>query len=188
MESEPHSDRQTADREPPGSERFPEEERRQLETKLAEATRKAEEYLDLLQRARADFVNYRRRVEQERGEEARSAKAEVIAQILPILDDFERALDSVPVGAGGLPWVQGVTLIERGLRSILDAEGVQRIHPLGQDFDPWNHEAVVYEETDAYEEGKVIDVLRPGYIMDTRVIRPAQVKVAKAKPPTTSEL
>lgn len=188
MESEAQPDRQIADRELPGAERFGDEEYRQLEAKLAEANEKAEEYLGLLQRARADFVNYRRRVEQERGEEARNAKAAVIAQILPILDDFERALDSVPVGAGGLPWVQGITLIERSLRSILDAEGVKRIHPLGQDFNPWEHEAVVYEETDAYEEGKVIDVLRPGYIMNAKVIRPAQVKVAKARPPTTSEL
>lgn len=188
MEPEPQQDRQMAEQELPGAERFPEEERQQLIAKLDEATRKADEYLALLQRAQADFINYRRRAEQQRAEEAKNAKAELIAGLLPVLDNFERALESVPVGAKGLPWVQGVTMIERSLRSILDAEGVSRIFPLGEDFDPWEHEAVIHEETDAYEDGKVIEVLRPGYKMDSKIIRAAQVKVAKAKPAPSSEL
>lgn len=181
MELGPQQDRQSANGEPVGVEGFPEEEREQLQSKLEEANGKAEEYLALLQRVQADFVNYRRRTEQERIECARNAKAEVIANLLPVLDNFELALESVPVGAGGLPWVQGVVLIERSLRSVLEAEGVTRLFPIGEDFNPWEHEAAIHEETDAYAEGKVIEVMRAGYKMDSKVIRPAQVKVAKAK-------
>lgn len=181
MKRPPEPDRQSLQGEPPGAERFPEEERHELEAKLEEANKKAEEYLGLLQRVQADFINYRRRNEQERAESIRGARAKIIGNILPILDDFEQALQAVPMGAGGLPWVQGVSLIERKLRSVLEAEGVTPISPLGEDFNPWEHEAMIQEETDAYEEGKVIEVLRIGYKLDSRVIRPAQVKVAKAR-------
>jgi molecular chaperone GrpE len=187
MEQGEEQDRQAVKGELPGADHFPEEEREQLLAKLEEANRKADEYLSLLQRVQADFVNYRRRTEQARGEDARNAKAEVIGNVVPVLDDFERALASLPVGAGGLPWVQGVTMIERKLRALFEAEGVEEINPLGQEFNPWEHEAALDEETDAYEPGKVIQVLRPGYKLDSKIIRPAQVKVAKAKLPPADE-
>jgi molecular chaperone GrpE len=126
----------------------------------------------------ADFQNYRKRVEQERGENSKAARAEIIANFLPVLDDFQRGIESIPDGSRGLPWVQGMTMVERKLQNVLDAAGVAIIDPKGAQFDPWEHEAVLHEPTSQYEAGAVIDVLRLGYKMDGKVIRPAQVKVA----------
>lgn len=150
-----------------------------LRAELDEANRKAEEFLGLLQRAQADFANYRRRVDQERADAAVSTKANVILKFLPVLDDFERALQAIPPEDRQKDWVQGITLIQRKLRSILESEGVTRMEPLGQTFDPWEHEAVLYQESPDHPEGEVMAVLRDGYKLNSRVIRPAQVAVAK---------
>ncbi len=155
------------------------EELERLRADLERANRESEEHFRLLQRAQADLINYRRRVEQERGEVIRAGKAEVILSILPVLDDFERALQAVPPKEAHEPWMEGVALIERKLRNALESQGVTPIEALGQQFNPWEHEAVAYEESPEHEEGQVIEVFRPGYKLEGRVIRPAQVKVAK---------
>jgi len=152
-----------------------------LRTELDEANRKAEEFLGLLQRAQADFANYRRRVDQERADAAVSTKTSVILKFLPVLDDFDRALQAAPPEALQADWIQGIKLIERKLRGILEAEGVTRMEPLGQPFDPWEHEAVLYQESSDHSEGIVIAILRDGYKLNGRVIRPAQVAVAKGE-------
>ena len=150
-----------------------------LRSELEEANRKGEEYLRLLQRVQADFINYRRRMEQERAEQAKYAKSDVVLKLLPVLDDFDRALASVPADAAGSDWVQGIEMIRRKLQTLLESEGVQRLEAVGQPFDPWQHEAVMYEEAPGAEEGSVVEEFRPGYKLYDRVIRPAQVKVAK---------
>ncbi|TAK34521.1 MAG: nucleotide exchange factor GrpE [Chloroflexota bacterium] len=150
-----------------------------LRAELDEANKKAEEFLSLLQRAQADFANYRKRVDQERADAATSTKANVILKFLPVLDDFERALQAIPTEDRQVDWVQGINLIQRKLRSILEAEGVTRMEPLGKEFDPWEHEAVLYQESPDHPEGEVIAVFRDGYKLNGRVIRPAQVVVAK---------
>lgn len=155
------------------------EELERLRADLDEARRESEEHFRLLQRAQADLANYRRRMEQERADALRGAKAEVILSVLPVLDDFERALQAVPPEYAGQPWVEGMALIERKLCSALEAQGLTPMEALGKPFDPWEHEAVLYEESPAHEEGQVIAVLRPGYKLQGKVIRPAQVKVAK---------
>ena len=150
-----------------------------LQSELDEAKSKAEEYLNLLQRVQADFVNFRRRVDQERSEQALSSRANVILKFLPVLDDFERALQNVPSEDKNLDWMQGIALIQRKLLNILEAEGVTRIEALGKEFNPWEMEAVLHQASNEHEEGEVTAVFRDGYKLNDKVIRPAQVAVAK---------
>jgi molecular chaperone GrpE len=143
------------------------------------AQQQAREYLALAQRAQADFQNYRRRAEQERAEAFDRGRGEVLLQMLPVLDDFERAMQALPPERRDEDWVQGLALIERKLRTALENTGVERIAAEGQPFDPWEHEAVLHEERDDVAPGTVAAVARPGYRLGGRVLRPAQVVVAK---------
>jgi molecular chaperone GrpE len=147
-----------------------------LEKKLAEAEAQAAEYKDGWQRSVADFQNYRKRVEAEKVDTYQNAVGSIIKQYLPILDDMERALAARPTD---LPWVEGIELIYRKLQFILEAEGLKRIEAEGQKFDPNFHEAIQQEPCDGYESGQVIEVIRNGYLLGERVIRPAMVRVAK---------
>jgi molecular chaperone GrpE len=150
-----------------------------LRAELDDATTKAEEYLDLLRRTRADFANYRRRVDEERAQQIRNANVEFILKLLPILDDFERALASANPKELETGWAKGVQIIERNLRSLLASEDVHRIEVQGAQFDPREHEAVTYQPTTDAEEGTILHMVRPGYRKGDRVIRPAQVVVAR---------
>ena len=138
-----------------------------------------------LQRMAADFANYRKRNDAERTEFAKFAKADLITKLLDVLDGYDRALASVPDDAKGQPgttnnWVEGMWLVERKLRRILEAEGLEAIDSLGQPFDPYLHEAVAHVESDE-PEGTVIEEHQKAYRLHDRVIRPALVSVAKAK-------
>ena len=133
-----------------------------------------------LQRMAADFANYRKRNESERTEFAKFAKADLITKLLDVLDGYDRALASVPEDVRGQPWVEGMWLVERKLRQILDAEGLEPIDSLGTPFDPYVHEAVAHVESDQ-PEGTVIAEHQKAYRLHDRVIRPALVSVAKAK-------
>jgi molecular chaperone GrpE len=155
-----------------------------LKKALAEEKAKAEGYLANWQRAQADFINFKRRMEQERSETAKAANAMLMLNLLPVLDDLERALESVSVKLAGLTWVDGIHLIYRKLLAILEGYGLSEIKALGEPFDPNLHEAVLYGEG---EEGKVIEELQKGYKLYDRVIRPAMVKVGKAKEETAEE-
>jgi molecular chaperone GrpE len=142
----------------------------------------AGEYLEALQRERASFINYRRRAEQEKTETAQYATASLVKKLLPVLDDFDRAIAAIPEAERkGNKWVEGVELIARKLHSILEQEGVKPIEALGQPFDPNLHEAVAFE--DESEGGDHVDtvsqVFSKGYTMGDRVIRPAMVKVSR---------
>ncbi len=148
----------------------------------AEQRAKAESYLDLLQRTQADFLNYKRRREQERAAEAEATQAELLRQLLPVLDDLERALTQVPAELRGHPWVEGMPLIARRLRLALAEAGLTRVGAPGEPFDPRWHEAVAYEPHPDYAEGQIAAVVRPGYRLGDRVVRPAQVTVAAGRP------
>ncbi len=147
-----------------------------LQDHLAEAQAKAQEYLDALQRERADFTNYRRRVEQEKEQMGRWTSGETIKKLLPVLDDLERALANRPADDA---WANGVELVCRKFQSILEKEDVVRIEAQGQPFDPNLHEAIMQEPSDEYEPGTVTAVLQQGYLHGERVLRPALVKVAQ---------
>lgn len=156
-----------------------------LERDLAAEKEKAAEYLRNWQRSQADLANYRRRVIQEQQDRARYASSEVIIELLPALDNFERAISSLPPDLSGeaARWANGVLLIERQLRQVLDRFGVQPIPAQGQPFDPALHEAVLHEETAEHPDASVIAELQKGYKMHERILRPTLVKVAKARSP-----
>ena len=143
------------------------------------ARQQAQDYLAMAQRAQADFQNFRRRAEQERAEAFDRGRGEVLKAILPVLDDFERALAALPPERQGEDWLEGVRLIERKLRSTLESLGLERIEAVGKPFDPWEHEAVLHEERTDVAPGTVAAVARHGYRLAGKVLREAQVVVAK---------
>ncbi len=148
----------------------------ELQQQLAEAQAQAAEYKHGWQRAVAEFQNYRRRVELEKNEAYQAALAEIIQRYLPILDDLERALATRPAD---LPWADGIELIYRKWQALLEAEGVTRIPAEGEVFDPRVHEAIAQEVCENCESGRVVEVIRQGYMLGERLIRPALVKVAQ---------
>jgi molecular chaperone GrpE len=156
---------------------------RDAEARADEEHNRAEGYVALLKRERADFTNYRRRVEQERAEQAQAAAADLIRQLLPALDALERALRAVPTELAGNQWVEGIRLIDRVLRGTLEGAGLERISAEGQPFDPQVHEALLQEDAPERTPGVVVRELRPGYRLGNRVLRPAQVSVARGGPP-----
>lgn len=147
-----------------------------LKKALEEAKEKAEKYLANWQRAEADFINYKRRSEQERAEMAGSANANLIADLLPVLDDLERALENASDDFDGPTWVEGVRLIYRKLKAVLEDRGLLEIEAEGKEFDPNLHEAVMCVEG---EEGKVCEEIQKGYKLGDRLLRPSRVKVGK---------
>lgn len=154
------------------------EEVASLEKQLEEAEARAADYLDSLQRERATFQNYKKRVERERTEQARTIAQNLLLKLLPTLDDFHRAMEAVPEGERD-EWFQGIQLIQRKLAQFLANEGVTEIEAEGAEFDPNFHEAIgVDTESDA-ESGTVTTVLQRGYMHKDRVLRPAMVRVAE---------
>ncbi len=147
-----------------------------LEERLAKAEADAQKYLDNWRRAEADFQNYKRRTEQDRDENRRFAGISLIMNMLPIVDDFERAFGSLDGGLAGLTWLDGLRLIYRKMVALLDSAGVKAIESEGKPFDPRYHEAVAHI---AGEEGKVLSEVQRGYMLHDRVLRPAMVVVGK---------
>ena len=151
-----------------------------LEEELAETRLEMDQFRNLLQRAHADFSNYRRRIEEQQENLIKRANASLILQILPVLDDFQRALVDLPEDDSTIQWVQGVRLIHRSLQSLLENSGLIKMESIGKVFDPWEHEAVSYQETDKLDDGTVTDVVREGYSLHGKVLRPAQVVISKS--------
>jgi molecular chaperone GrpE len=150
-----------------------------LRAELAEIEQKADEYLRLAQRTQADFINYRRRMDDERAQQSRDANVSLLLRLFPVLDDFARALANATPAELDSSWGQGVQLVERNLRGVLASEGVERIPADGAEFDPRLHEAIGSQVSAEAPEGQVLHVVRQGYRRGDRVLRPAQVIVAK---------
>ena len=149
-----------------------------LERELAAEQRRSEEYLDMLRRSQADFINYRRRVGQEQEEASLSAQIALLRRLLPVLDDLGRALSATPPELVHQPWVQGLHLVARRLASTLAELGIRQIGRQGEQFDPRLHEAVALDTQASAAEGTVLQIVRPGYMLGERIVRPAQVVVA----------
>ena len=149
-----------------------------LRQALTEEKAKAEANLAGWQRAQADFINYKRRSEQEKEEVGKFANSVFMLNLLPVLDDFERAYSSIPPRMAKLSWVDGIRLIERKLWAILEAQGLSPIKALGEPFDPILHEAV---RQDKGKEGIVVEELQKGYKFYDRVIRPSKVVVGNGE-------
>ena len=149
------------------------------ETDLDSLKRERDDMFDRLLRKTAEFDNYRKRIDKERREHSEWATADVLSDVLSVLDDFERALaaDAPPEAQG---YRAGVELIHRQLVELLRKRGVTVLETLGADFDPHLHQAVAYEESSGAREGEIIGELRKGYRLGDRLLRPALVRVAKA--------
>jgi len=154
------------------------------EEALAEEKKRAEEYLANWQRAQADFINYKRRAEQERLEFNSFANANLLCGILPVLDDLERALNAIPEELSGEDWVEGVRLVERKFRTSLEGQGVKPIIALGMAFDPNLHEAI--RQTKG-KEGIVVAEYQKGYMLNDKLLRAARVAVGNGEEETEEE-
>ncbi len=148
--------------------------RQELETAKAQAA----EYLDGWQRARAELANARKRFQREQDQAYQNAKADVLVHLLPIVDDLERALRTVPGNPSDPTWIEGVRLIQHKFATLLEQQGVTVIEAAGQEFDPLLHEAVTHEPSETVQAGYVIAELQKGYKVGDRVLRPSSVRVS----------
>jgi molecular chaperone GrpE len=155
------------------------EELDQLKQRLVTLEREAADARGGWQRSAADFANYRRRTEQEREATLGLANEMLLLKLLAVVDDFDRALAQMPRELEHLGWIEGIWLVERKLRALLESEGVTPIEATGKPFDPREHEAVVHEETTSAPDQTVIGELQRGYRIRDRILRPALVSVAK---------
>jgi molecular chaperone GrpE len=149
-----------------------------LKEALAGEKAKAEDYLANWQRAQADFVNYKRRTEQEKEDISKFIITNLVLSLLSIVDDLERAFTSIPKRIAKLSWVDGIRLIDRKLQSNLESQGLSQIKAIGEPFDPNLHEAAMYDKG---KEGIVIKELQKGYKLHDRVIRPSMVLVGNGE-------
>lgn len=149
-----------------------------LKQNLETERQRAETNLAGWQRAAADLANYRKRTEQERLELVKFANADLLRRLLPVLDDLDRAFQNAPQDVA---WAEGIKLIDRKLRSIMEQEGLAPYDSVGQPFDPAYHDAISYEESDPQHAGLVIGELQRGYKLGDRVLRPALVRVGRGR-------
>jgi molecular chaperone GrpE len=149
-----------------------------LEKALSDQKCKTDEYLDALRRTQADFANYRRRTEQEKADLGKYANATLFCDILPVLDDLELALSHTPEKYSKTDWVEGVRLVERKFKAILEKQGVKPVCALGMAFDPRLHEAI---KQDTGQENTVIAELQKGYTLGERLLRPSRVIVGSGE-------
>lgn len=155
------------------------EETEALKLEVEELSQKSGEYLDGWQRERAEFANYKRRMDREREMLKFNITGNVIRSYLEILDDLDLALKNKPTEGEGATWAEGIELIYRKFITVLEAEGVETMQVEGQLFDPNLHEAISQEPNEDFESGEIIAVVRNGYSIGERVLRPASVRVAQ---------
>ena len=149
-----------------------------LQARLEEAEREREQFKGIAARAQADLVNYRRRAEEEKEEIQRSAKSALLMKMLSTVDDLDRAIAMIPTDESA-GWAEGIQLVRRNVVNMLDTEGVTKVESMGTPYDPAYAEALLFRETEDGDEGTVVEVFREGYMYKERVLRAAQVVVAK---------
>lgn len=164
---------------PEPAEMISSEEIDRLAQELQDWQVKAEEYLDGWQRSRAEFANYKKRVERDQSQVYQNVASSIFKRFLDVLDDLDRALQNRPQDGEGAAWAVGIDLVYRKFNSILEAEGVTRIQAEGAFFDPNLHEGISQEDNDQFESGQIIAVVKNGYWIGDRVLRPAMVRVAR---------
>lgn len=153
-----------------------------LESKLAEAEARAAEYLDGWQRSRAEFANFRRRQEQLQKTMRQQMISGLLEKVIAVLDDQERAFNAIPEEMQDNAWIEGLSIVDKKLRTALEKEGLSemKVDP-GDDFDPYYHQAILHEPSAEFDEGKIIDILQKGYHLKDMVLRPAVVRVSSGK-------
>jgi molecular chaperone GrpE len=158
-----------------------------LQQEIEKQKKLAEYHLEQWKRTAADLENYRKRVDKERADWLKFGQASLFTQLLPVLDDLDRAFQTLPAVLRNLSWVEGLVLIDRKLRLVLEQRGLKEIETDGKPFDPSVHQAVLHEENNAYPDGQVIATVQKGYMLHDRVLRPAMVVVAKNTSSKTAE-
>ena len=146
---------------------------------IADLKEKVETYIDGWQRERADFDNYRKRIQRDQDQEKQNLVVEIIKNYLVLHDDLRLALKNAPTGQDDKQWLDGIALILKKMEKILEVEGIEQINTEKVDFDPNLHEAISHEENPDFHSGQIIEVVKPGYKIKNRIIRPALVRVAK---------
>jgi len=150
-----------------------------LEKELEQSRAETREYLDGWQRSRAEFANYKKRVDRDQAQIHQIVAGNIFKRYLEILDDLDRALKHRPQDGEGATWAEGIELIFHKFLSILEAEGIEVMETEGKYFDPNLHEAISQTDVAGYESGQIVEVIHKGYMIGERVLRPAQVRVAK---------
>lgn len=150
----------------------------ELKARIEALNAQTEEYMQRLARSQADFDNFRKRTIREKEELGKYASSKLIAELIPVIDNFGRALDTRPEGEASESFVKGVEMIYRQFDSVLQAEGLTTMEAVGQPFNPEFHQAVMQVESDEHEEGIVVEELQKGYMLKDKVLRPAMVKVS----------
>ena len=150
-----------------------------LQKDLDDLNQRSAEYFEGWQRERADFVNYKKRIERDQIQTSQDSVGRIAKKYLPVLDDLERALKARPTDGEGYAWSEGIELIYKKLQGILESEGISEIKAEGEQFDPTRHEALTQEPSSAHESGQIIEVIQKGYLIGDRVLRPALVRIAR---------
>jgi molecular chaperone GrpE len=150
----------------------------QLTAELEEAKALAAEHLATLQRTAADFANFRRRTAEDRERELGLASESLLRKLLTVADDFDRALETMPAEFKEAGWIEGIVLLDRKLRALLESEGVTPIEAVGRPFDPHEHEAIASVAATGRPDGEIVDEIQKGYRVRDRILRPALVAVA----------
>ena len=148
---------------------------------LKEKAAKADEYLDKMLRMQADYENRKKRQDRERVDFLKFANENLIVDLLNVMDDFERAIDSAKNSNDAKALLQGIEMVRNHFKGIMEENGLKTIDPAGQPFDPEKHEAVEHAEDVAHTENTVLEVMRKGYELNGKVLRPAAVKVSNKK-------
>jgi len=149
---------------------------------LSEALREKDQFKRLAQRAQADLVNYRRRIEGEQESSRLRNQQRIVLKFADVIDQLDVALASEGVDTADSGWLEGVSVIQKNFLNALTTEGFERFECVGEDFDPRKHEALLSSPTDEHEAGTVLTELRPGYLHNDEVVRPAQVQIAVELP------
>jgi molecular chaperone GrpE len=150
----------------------------QLTAEIEEAKTLAAEHLATLQRTAADFANFKRRTAEDRERELGLASESLLRKLLTVADDFDRALDTMPAEFKDAAWIEGIVLLDRKLRALLESEGVTPIEAVGRLFDPHEHEAIASVAATGRPDGEIVDEIQKGYRVRDRILRPALVAVA----------
>ena len=159
-------------------ESVPVQEYSALKEELDKTQKQSKDFFEGWQRERADFSNYKKRIEREQSQLSQNLSGNIIKKYLVVLDDLDRALKIRLAEGDGAGWADGIELIYRKLQKILEAEGVMRMPAENEMFDPTRHEAISHEDSPNHKSGEIIEVVQQGYLIGDRVLRPALVRVA----------